>query len=158
VLDLLTSADVEDAGERVIAIDESSYRPFELFAIGPAGEGRLWRWDGREIATREAPGEGTLLISSSRDVRRARAEREALLERLLRERGRLDADLLAAFHASHEPERGAWSPCMHREDASTVSESRIRVGGSVVEFAYRPGPPCEGAPFVKKEILRRATA
>jgi hypothetical protein len=43
---------------------------------------------------------------------------------------------------------------MHREDASTVSESRIRVGASEVEFAYRLGPPCEGAPFLEKRIPR----
>lgn len=158
VLDLLSSAGVDEAGERLAAIDGSTYRSFELFAIGPRSEGRSWRWDGREIAGREVEGPGVLLFSSSRDPARARVEREALLERLLREHGRLDADLLAAFHASHEPERGAWSPCMHREDASTVSESRIRVAGSEVAFTYRPGPPCEGASPVTMKVPRRASA
>lgn len=156
VLDLLSSAGVEEAGERLRAAVGAAYRAFELFAIEPRGAAGLWRFDGRTIARLEVEGEGALLFSSSRDAARARAEREGLLDRLVRERGRLDAELLAAFHASHEPERGAWSPCMHREDASTVSESRIRVGRDEVSFTYLPGAPCEGGRPVTAKIPRRA--
>jgi hypothetical protein len=34
---------------------------------------------------------------------------------------------------------------MHREDAGTVSFSRVRVGSREIVFDYRPGPPCEPA-------------
>jgi len=158
VLDLLSSASVDETGARLSSIDGSSYRPFELFAIGAGGEGRLWTWDGRRIAERGVGGDGTLLISSSRDPQRARAERGALLDRLRREHGGLDGDVLAGFHASHEPERGAWSPCMHREDASTVSESRIRVTRDEAAFTYVAGSPCERAEPVIVKIRRDAPA
>ncbi|MFN0008047.1 MAG: NRDE family protein [Planctomycetota bacterium] len=143
VLDLLSSTSVGEVGALLGPSGGLPYRPFELFAIGARGEGHIWSWDGREIRRREADAQGVLLISSSRDPQRARAERTALLERYRRELGSLDGKLLADFHASHEPERGAWSPCMHREDASTVSESRIRVTRDEVTFTYLPGPPCE---------------
>ena len=158
VLDLLPCASLGEVREAIAAIDAGSYRAFELFALGPRGEGRLWRWDGREIAGRDAGSEGTLILSSSRDADRARIERERLLEKLRREHGGLDAGLLAAFHESHEPERGAWSPCMHREDAGTVSESRIRVGRAEVAFTYAAGPPCERARPATVAIPRRAPA
>lgn len=158
VLDLLSSTSVGEVGARLCPFDLASYRPFELFAIGPTGEGRLWTWDGREITEREVGSDGILLISSSRDPQRARAERLALLERLRREHGGVDRDLLADFHASHEPERGAWSPCMHREDAGTVSESRIRVTRDEVAFTYLPGPPCERPSPVVVKIPRGRSA
>jgi uncharacterized protein with NRDE domain len=158
VLDLLTAPGVDEAGQRLAEVDLFLYRPFELFALAPGETPRTWRWNGRALVPRDVAGEGALLVSSSRDAARARGEREALLARLVRERGRLDEELLAAFHASHEPERGAWSPCMHREDARTVSESRIRVGEREVAFEYQPGSPCERAGFVGKRIPRRASA
>jgi uncharacterized protein with NRDE domain len=161
VLDLLSSASVVEAGKRMEGIDPEAYRAFELFAIGPAGEARLWSSGGRGVTAREGPDEGALLISSSRDPARGRAERERLFERMLSERERLDERLLADFHASHEPQRGAFSPCMHREDASTVSESRIAVDERVVAFSYLPGPPCEAREdrsLVTKKIPRRLPA
>lgn len=156
VLDLLSSATVAEARERVEGIDPGVYRPFELFAIGPDDEARVWSFGDRELRAREAPSEGALLISSSRDPVRAKAERERLFESMMRERGRLDESLLAKFHASHEPERGAWSTCMHREDASTVSESRIQVGEREVAFLYRPGPPCEQGTIVARALPRKS--
>jgi uncharacterized protein with NRDE domain len=155
VLDLLSSASVEIVGARMGALRGRSYRSFELFAIEPIGGLRIWRWDGETLASgRDGPG-GKLLISSSRDPERARREREALLERMVHAKGRIDAEVLLAYHASHEPERGAFSPCMHREDAGTVSFSRIRVGPGEVEFEYRQGPPCEGGRVYSPRLSRR---
>lgn len=156
VMDLLASASVGDAEARIGALETALYRAFELFAVDPGGTVRVWRFDGERLEVRTAGGEGAFLISSSRDLARAKAERERVFARMLRERGRLDAELLAAFHASHEPERGAFSPCMHREDASTVSLSRVSVTASAVAFAYRPGPPCEEAETVVHRMPRRS--
>jgi hypothetical protein len=152
VLDLLASTPFGDVGRRLSSVDPSIYRSFALFAIGPGGEAGIWSSDGKQIARLPGGHEGALLFSSSRDAERARKERQALLERMTRANGGLDAELLAAFHASHEPERGAFSPCMHREDASTVSFTRIRVGERDVEMQYRAGSPCEASTTVTERL------
>lgn len=148
VLDLLASASVAEVGRKLAAVDPSRHRPFALFAIEPGGELGIWSSDARTIERRPGAAEGAILVSSSRDPERARRERTDLLERLARANGGLDAKLLAAFHASHEPERGPYSPCMHREGASTVSLTHVVVGDGGIEMEYRAGSPCESGPAV----------
>lgn len=155
VLDLLASAGLGDVERRLSEVDPAKHRSFALFAIEPDGEAGIWSSDGERIARRAGGQEGALLFSSSRDAERARKERQALLERMTRANGGLDAELLAAFHASHEPERGAFSPCMHREDASTVSFTRIRVSGRDVEMQYRAGSPCDASTTVTGRLAVR---
>jgi hypothetical protein len=152
VLDLLASRDLADVERRLDAQSRTPYRPFSLFAIDGAGEMAIF---GEE---EDRPrGAGELLFSSSRDPARARIERERILDELRRKHGGLDADRLRAFHASHEPERGPFSPCMHREDASTVSFSHVRVGAREIVFEYRPGPLCERSEIAAAR-LDRATS
>ncbi len=62
---------------------------------------------------------------------------------------------LERFHASHEPARGAYSPCMHREDAHTVSFTRVRVSARLVALATSPASPCRAAPSTRLELERR---
>jgi hypothetical protein len=157
VLDLLAGQDLADVRTRLSSVDPSTHRSFALFAVDLGGEAAIWSSDGRRIVQEPGGHGGALLFSSSRDAERARKERLALLERMTRANGGLDAELLAAFHASHEPERGALSPCMHREDASTVSFTRIRVGEREVEMEYRAGSPCQGAAvFTERLPVRRS--
>jgi hypothetical protein len=152
VLDLLESADLAEIEARLSGSDASMYRPFSLFAIDRSGAGRTWSSDGGRIAGRPAEIDGALLLSSSRDAEQARSIRTSTLARMSRAHGGLSADLLAAFHASHEPERGPLSPCMHREDARTVSLTRIRVGEGRADVEYQEGPPCEGAPPARRSL------
>jgi hypothetical protein len=50
--------------------------------------------------------------------------------------------LLSDFHRSHRPSRSAYSACMHRTDAETISFSRITVEADSIEFHYYPHAPC----------------
>ena len=154
VLDLLSSAALGEVEERLVAADWRTYRPFALFAIDRDGASRLWGFDGSRLAHRRDGEDGVLVLTSSRDAERARRERGRLLDLMVRANGGLDARLLLAFHASHEPER-ALSPCMHREDASTVSFARIRVGRDAATFEYYDAPPCEHARPVTSEVPLR---
>ena len=74
----------------------------------------------------------------------ARELRRSALEEVAMERGRLDEETFLRFHAAHRPERGPLSPCMHREDACTVSFSRVEVSPDEVRFTYVPHSPCRG--------------
>src|SRR5438093_338902 len=50
--------------------------------------------------------------------------------------------VLHDFHRSHAPVPSAYSPCMHREDASTMSFSCIQVTNRSIELSYLPHSPC----------------
>jgi hypothetical protein len=91
----------------------------------------------------ECSGEAAMpLISSSFDPRGVEVYRKRLFGTLAAERGRVDLQLLMDFHACHAPIPSAYSPCMHRDNALTVSFSKVTVADGVIEFVYFPVPPC----------------
>lgn len=100
------------------------------------------RWDGRSLF-RERRAGLVVRVSSTLDPVGASREREASWRRRFADRAPASADELASWLASHEPERGTRSVCMHRDDAGTVSRSvvEVRPGWAVLE--YTDGPPCE---------------
>jgi Transport and Golgi organisation 2 len=57
--------------------------------------------------------------------------------------------LLRSLHQSHQPEKGPFSICMHREDASTVSSTELIVENAVATLFYHVGAPCEEYPITK---------
>lgn len=132
------------AGAALAALERESlerYRGFTLVLFQPGLEPQVRTWDGARLAatTPRLP-----LCSSSLDGGRAQVEREHVFARLHagRHPGR---ESLARFQASHEPERGPWSPCMHRADAATVSASQVRVDAHAVALRYAAGAPCTTA-------------
>lgn len=47
------------------------------------------------------------------------------------------------FLSSHFPEKGPHSPCMHRREAHTVSNTIISIENNVVQMKYKNAQPCE---------------
>jgi hypothetical protein len=140
VRDLLACPTLEEIGVRLGQADLGRLRGFFLFGLALGEAPVLHAWDGRSLATEREPVQP--LVSSSRDTEEARRHRERSWRRLHPAGTAPTAGSLAAFHRSHEPEAGPWSVCMHREDARTVSASRVRVAAGRAEFHYAPGPPC----------------
>lgn len=141
VRELLAAREAEAV---LAALEEESlerYRGFTLAVFAPGREPHARTWDGRELVATPAR---LPLCSSSLDGGRARLERERAFRRLHEGRPP-ERESLARFQASHEPERGPWSPCMHREDAATVSASQVRVDARSVAMRYAAGPPCTTA-------------
>ena len=143
VRDLLACANAAQALARLAREDLAHYRGFTLLALAPEEGASVRLWDGRELVVRPAE---RPLASSSLDGGRARSERQALFERLTLGAAEPARATLARFHASHEPERGPWSPCMHRAEAATVSASQVRVTPREIALRYADGPPC-ASPF-----------
>lgn len=139
VRDLLAARDARSALERLAAEDLTRYRGFTLALFEPGREPAVRAWDGRALEPHEAR---SPLCSSSLDRRRAQEERERVYARLVAAGTGSERARLERFQASHEPERGPWSPCMHRADAATVSASQVRVGARAVALRYAAGPPC----------------
>jgi hypothetical protein len=147
-LELLAADAIDAAVERLRARDLAPCRGFRVLFFAPQCSPRVFAWDGRALEEELAR---MPMASSSVDGEGARRARSFVLDQLVRERGALDTDVLFELHRSHAPERGALSPCMHRDDAVTVSASHIQVGPAQISLRYAPGAPCEtafGAPLV----------
>jgi len=143
--ELIASPSVASVCERVRDTDFTVFAPFTLAVLGPGEPVALAEWDGLTKAVRFQHERCFMLASSSFDTQAVRASREAEFRRIA-SGGPLDAKLLAAFHGSHSPSRSAYSTCMHRADAETVSFSRIRVSAGQAEFYYTPAAPCNRRP------------
>ena len=144
----LTLADAptaRDACERLAQMDLTRFPAFTTVIAEPGLPVAIAEWDGATLALLPH-GEAFLpLVSSSvnsSDVRRHR--QEAFARAITPEE----------FHHSHEGGPSAFSPCMHRDDAETVSYSQVLVTPQDVILSYSAGPPCRGVPLVERCLTR----
>ena len=142
-------------------------RPFRLIAISSKEKTvSEWRWNLKRLSECEHPWANRHWFSSGFD------ESEAERIRTIVVAGGVDAGppktdpphgrpagvaapgyslrQLRELHRSHLPERGPFSICMHRADASTVSYTEVTVEGRKVTMQYRPGAPCETSRMVTR--------
>lgn len=161
VLSLAGAGSAADAVEALLASAVSDYRPFTFFAMDDAEiDGVVWDGDGdpRRFSP-QMP-----LSSSSFRGAEVVAARQALFERELAGAGgtagelrspdRIPVNRLRAFHAAHDPERGAFSVCMKRPDAATKSFSHVSVDRDTVRFHYHDGAPCDDSPDTMHTLER----
>ncbi|TBR37712.1 hypothetical protein CBF23_013980 [Marinomonas agarivorans] len=122
------------------------YAPFTLVLFLPSHKSPLtYCWDGENFSTVEIHSPYT---SSGVDFPEVSAARQATFSHYFSFQGE-EAEIrkvkkLREFHTSHQPIKSKLSVCMHREDASTVSFSEIKVTTQTVHFDYIDGAPCEG--------------
>ena len=145
---------LQEAQSRFDSLDLASYPPFTVAVLASGKPSLLLHWTGRDSLV-ECNGETAMpLVSSSFDPRGVEVYRKRLFRTLAAERGRVDLQLLMDFNASHAPIPSAYSPCMHRDNALTVSFSKVKVADGVIEFVYFPVPPCaRKEPKVTPETL-----
>lgn len=140
---LLAAATQEDAERLLAGLPLSTLNPFRLMIFSASRRClREWRSDGHTLQSEILPWRRMHWFSSGFDEREANRVRweyckTARVETL--------ADL-HALHSSHEPSKGPFSLCMHREDARTVSSTALSVGPHAAAMTYREGSPCEGWP------------
>jgi hypothetical protein len=136
-------------------LDLRAYAPFSLVILEPDRPGSLAQWDGERLAMVADADASMPLTSSSYDpagVRRLRCDE---FRRRVGPEGRVDPATLYWFHASHLEQPDAYSPCMHRADAETVSLSWVVVTRREVRFLYSPAPPCRQVPG-EQQLLAQA--
>lgn len=156
LMSLMDSLTVAHAHARLSREDLSRYRPFTLAVLSPNEPALLVHWTGGQKTFDGAGDPSMPLTSSSYRGAEVTAARKSLFRRMAEESGAVTPSLLRDFHSSHEPARGVYSVCMHREDAATVSFSHVKVGDETIRFSYQPAPPCDGSrPVVVHLPLRR---
>ena len=173
LMELASSRSREEVLGRIAEVRLEKFQPFTLLTLMPCEAALMVRWDGGEcLIDRDAEARMPLTSSSfdSGKVVEARKQRfhELTADRVAdvpsapairevrTERPRSSpASLLLEYHRSHDPAPSAYSTCMHRIDAETVSFSRINVDSNSVEFRYHPHSPCrEGKAEI--QVLPRA--
>jgi hypothetical protein len=131
--------------------------PFRLAALWLAADrSAAATWDGERLSWERLPDDAGLLCSSGLGDERATLERGAVWRRLRAERAPWGAEGHREFHRSHRPSVSAWSPCMHRRDAATVSYAEVELDGAGARMRYLDRPPCHGGTPVGLDLPRRA--
>jgi len=153
---LADAAGIEEVRGRLGDLALGSFRGFLLTVFAADGTANLVRWTGTALDFAERDALRMPLVSSSFDTDEVRVRRVELFRRLMLESNAGLVERHLAYHASHLPARGAYSPCMHRPDAMTVSFSWVRVTADRVEYRYAPHPPCRGVPDGEAVVLPRA--
>jgi hypothetical protein len=155
VLSLIAVRSAMEAMERLRQLDMKAYSPFTLAVLTPQCQTAIADWDGGQLRISDHGDARMPLISSSFDVETVRQKRSSEFENMVKSRGGVDEEMLVRFHASHASGPDAYSPCMHRPDAETVSFSRVRVAGEEVEFNFSPVALCRGHEFQSVRMERR---
>ena len=154
VMRLASSCSRDDAARRLMAWDLSIYRPFTVACLEPGRPALVIDWTGTALRGDFEADERCPLASSSKSPDLACTARRELFERF--RAGGLTHDALVEFHRSHDPQRGALSPCMHRDDAATVSFTAVTVASAEVRMSYQHGAPCEDGPVCSRSLPRSA--
>lgn len=142
---LLAAENLSRATSLLAALPLARINPFRLIAVSLAE--RIvaeWRWNGDCLNLSQKSWSRAHWFSSGLDetgVAKARAKIAS------RTHGTLPH--LRRLHRSHQPERGAFSVCMHRDDAETVSYTEILADREGVRMRHAQGALCKerlGAP------------
>jgi hypothetical protein len=121
-------------------------RAFHLVVAEPSWGGRpassvRFRWDG-DALERDHHESPRLYVSSSLDPTGAERARAISWRRFRERHDEIGPAELGEWLASHEPERGPLSVCMHRPEAKTVSRTLITVSPESISLSYLEGSPC----------------
>lgn len=118
----------------------------------------VWRWNGTAVERIDLPWVQHHWFSSSVSDASATRERGAACQKASRLRNAGNRDWLRALHASHIPAPGAFSICVHRDDAATVSYTEISCQGNSVSMEYFAGYPCGQSHFTRGGKAKRMVA
>ncbi|MFN0105633.1 MAG: NRDE family protein [Bryobacteraceae bacterium] len=151
---LIRFGTVEATRDALEAMRLAAFLPFTVLILAPGEPAHLFAWNGREKRILTDDSAHGLVCSSSHDPQGVRRYRHAAFDSLRRQAKSVNPDLLFWFHESHGKSPGAYSTCMHRPDAETVSFSWIRVDSAEVEFFYTPSSPCRWLPGTTRRAPR----
>ncbi len=161
VRELARLQSIEDVQSCVQRMDLSPFDGFQLIVLQLGRAARLFEWDARQLIVEKDADHFMPLASSSFDAEGVTLSRVTEFGERVKAANGISADVLLQFHQSHGL-RGnrpsAYSTCMHRPGARTVSFTWIEVSKSQVQLFYSPAAPCEWAPGRTVQVPRKAGA
>jgi hypothetical protein len=143
-------------GIRELPLDRIN--PFRLIAIFLASHEIVeCRWNLSMLRRLDLPWQAQQWISSGFDEPTAQRVRGEVFRAECSASDFDSTSWLRRLHASHLPEAGPFSTCMHREDAVTVSYTEIVVSSRGAVMRHKSGSPCDtrergGATIVSRDF------
>jgi hypothetical protein len=143
---LLALGTREEMDRIVLSLPFDRLNPFRLFVIGKeSADIAEYRTDNAGIERVDHPWVTNHWFSSGHDEASATATRGSVCRKAATERDAGTLPWLERLHASHDPEAGSDSICMHRDDAVTVSMTLLKVSNSEAVMRYHAGEPCHSS-------------
>jgi hypothetical protein len=153
VLALRDCTDSDGAAARLRQLPLPRMNPFRVIGIFESERlAHEWRWDLRELACLRHDWAPRQWLSSGHNELAAQKIRAATFESVRAEDDAGSVTWLRRLHASHGPEPGPFSICMHRAEAATVSYTEIEVTGTTADMRHCGGSPCCAQQFVNITI------
>jgi Transport and Golgi organisation 2 len=141
---LLAFSSLGDMEQSLLSLPLSQLNPFRLFMFGSKSDGiREYRSDGFDTQLVNHPWVTAHWFSSGHDETSATKTRSLVCRKAAEEPDAGTLEWLGRLHASHDPEAGADSICMHRDDAVTVSLTILEISGDSASMHYHRGSPCQ---------------
>lgn len=132
-----------EALSRLHQLPLSRMNPFRAVGVFPAERVvHEWRWNQRELTSRIHPWSPGQWLSSGYDEPAAQRIRAAAFESMRTDSDAGSTNWARRLHASHAPERGPFSTCMHRADAETVSYTEVEVQNHSLCMRYHNSCLC----------------
>jgi hypothetical protein len=144
---LISANSLASVHRRLLEIGFKGVWPFRLIAISAEGhEVCEWAW-GTQLTQNYYDWERRHWFSSGMSDNEANRVRGTVVEQAWRRPDAGSPQWLRELHSSHQPEQGAFSICVHRDDAASVSYSEIVVERGEATFRYAAGHPCQYTAF-----------
>ena len=149
------------------ALTLENYAPFSLLCFAPFDDisdlppyqncsthtATMLRWSGKELTV---SAQSTPLFSSAVKFDEVVQQRSGLADQyfagIKSESQRIEKHI--QLHRSHTPTASAYSICMHRDDAQTVSFSHIQITQNDIVYSYSNGAPCKTKIEVSQQLKR----
>lgn len=155
ILGAIAAEDPERIDGLLSEVGLFNFLPFRLFHVGLFRRVvREWVWDGETLNCTPHRWQANHWFSSGVSDQRAAERRRKYFEAGWSQRDAGQVEWLRTMHRSHGEEPGAFSVCVHREDAATVSYTEIDAGEAAVEMQYRAGSPCREGTFETISLAR----
>lgn len=150
---LLEACHRHEAEQRMIRMDLRDIFPFRLIGFFPGQHAMCqWNWDAEQLEIFHLPWRARHWFSSGISDELAREVRGLACSEAWKLQDAGSVAWLHNLHASHAPEQGSFSICMHRQDAATVSYTEIEFDSKVLTMRYRAGYPCEAMERFDSEL------
>ena len=140
---LALAGSLSDVEERLKRLPLSQMRPFRLFVIaGHQHSVTEYCWDVRQLQNHRHSWTRCHWFSSGYDEPMAERVRAKVCKEAWRQSEAGTLSWLRDLHATHLPEPGPFSICMHQAVAETVSYTEVAVSNEEIRMCYKPGAPC----------------
>ncbi len=140
---LLRLPDLSVVDQDLTASDLDRINPFRLLAWDPmVRQAREFSWNGQNLFRAGFAWQTAHWFSSAFDEPGVITARTAAAAEAVKATDVGTLGWARRLHASHAPERGPYSICMHRPDAKTVSYTEITWHGGHVQIDYLGNSPC----------------